>query len=472
MSDEEFDDADFGFDDDDVEFEFEDDDDDFGGGDSLQDMICNHYLCGKSKYKDDNEIAEALQEFESAVELNETLELCDQTKWGFKSYLQMCLIHYETSQQDNRDTQKYLDLSYSLFVKALEGVRKTKSIPIKEKNIVPFIDALEHHPKIDDIVSCADETLSLRKLEAIRLKLLLRVAKQKYKAQRWNEFAAVLVNCREVCSASGLQYNLDEVIAMEILLCSHLNEINKIRELYQEFQSVSGLPTPEVNAIIREAGGKIHMLDNNWGLAFTDFFEAFRSFNDRADSRAVQCLKYVLVAAMLKPGPEIDPFTESNTKSHEEDAQIKVMKELLYANRAGNVILFEKILQSTGQFLSEDSFLSPFIPHLRTQIRTKGIQKAVQPYSRITLNGLSQLLGIPVATLPHLLSLLISEKKIKGTIDQERGVLILHRPPKDQTVKDEAIGQWQSRLSSLQNQIFRQFDSSTKGHSGVASAPS
>ena len=43
---------------------------------------------------------------------------------------------------------------------------------------------------------------------------------------------------------------------MEILLCSQRNEINKIRELYKEFQSVSGLPTPEVNAIIREAGKK------------------------------------------------------------------------------------------------------------------------------------------------------------------------------------------------------------------------
>ena len=29
------------------------------------------------------------------MELNETLEMCDQTKWGFKSYLQMSMIFYE-----------------------------------------------------------------------------------------------------------------------------------------------------------------------------------------------------------------------------------------------------------------------------------------------------------------------------------------------------------------------------------------
>jgi hypothetical protein len=48
----------------------------------------------------------------------------------------------------------------------------------------------------------------------------------------------------------------------------------KLKQLYQKALGVkSAIPHPRVQGIIRECGGKMHMHDQNWPDAATDFFE-------------------------------------------------------------------------------------------------------------------------------------------------------------------------------------------------------
>lgn len=48
----------------------------------------------------------------------------------------------------------------------------------------------------------------------------------------------------------------------------------KLKQLYQKALGVkSAIPHPRVQGIIRECGGKMHMHDQNWPEAATDFFE-------------------------------------------------------------------------------------------------------------------------------------------------------------------------------------------------------
>ena len=64
--------------------------------------------------------------------------------------------------------------------------------------------------------------------------------------------------------------------------------------------------------------------------AYTDFFEAFRNFSDRADERAIECLICVVIAAILRDGPTIDPFNESNSKSFEDNPKIQCIPFCFY----------------------------------------------------------------------------------------------------------------------------------------------
>jgi COP9 signalosome complex subunit 2 len=45
--------------------------------------------------------------------------------------------------------------------------------------------------------------------------------------------------------------------------------------------------------IIRECGGKMHMAERQWAEAATDFFEAFKNYDEAGNPRRIQCLKYV-----------------------------------------------------------------------------------------------------------------------------------------------------------------------------------
>lgn len=44
--------------------------------------------------------------------------------------------------------------------------------------------------------------------------------------------------------------------------------------------------------IIRECGGKMHMAERQWAEAATDFFEAFKNYDEAGNQRRIQCLKY------------------------------------------------------------------------------------------------------------------------------------------------------------------------------------
>ena len=59
-----------------------------------------------------------------------------------------------------------------------------------------------------------------------------------------------------------------------------------LQELYDASLSIrSAIPHPRVMGIIRESGGKMHMREKAWEKAHTDFFEAFKSFDDAGSPR-------------------------------------------------------------------------------------------------------------------------------------------------------------------------------------------
>lgn len=45
--------------------------------------------------------------------------------------------------------------------------------------------------------------------------------------------------------------------------------------------------------IIHECGGKMHMAERQWAEAATDFFDAFKNYDEAGNQRRIQCLKYI-----------------------------------------------------------------------------------------------------------------------------------------------------------------------------------
>jgi len=140
------------------EFDFGDDDGGDGGDSgfgeaSLEDMIHSNFIAAKSKLND-RDYKGAMESFGEVVSVDETLEVCDRTKWGFKANQQLAVLCFTLSQQQTcDDPDRYLSESVEHYKKAMDCLRRSKTFSVKEKNILNPLDSLANHPQSDEIVN-------------------------------------------------------------------------------------------------------------------------------------------------------------------------------------------------------------------------------------------------------------------------------------------------------------------------------
>lgn len=74
----------------------------------------------------------------------------------------------------------------------------------------------------------------------------------------------------------------------------------------------------------------MNMHERRWAEAATDFFEAFKSYDEAGNARRVQCLKYVVLAYMLNQN-EVDPFDAQEAKPYRGEPQLQAITSLMQA---------------------------------------------------------------------------------------------------------------------------------------------
>lgn len=85
-----------------------------------------------------------------------------------------------------------------------------------------------------------------------------------------------------------------DIYALEIQMYTATKNNKKLKDLYCKALEVvkSAIPHPRIMGIIRECGGKMHMREREWEKAHTDFFEAFKCYDEAGVARRIHCLKY------------------------------------------------------------------------------------------------------------------------------------------------------------------------------------
>ena len=104
----------------------------------------------------------------------------------------------------------------------------------------------------------------------------------------------------------------------------------KLKALYdQSLHIKSAIPHPLILGVIRECGGKMHLREGEFEKAHTDFFEAFKNYDESGSPRRTTCLKYLVLANMLmKSG--INPF-DSQVGSNSQENVVSCNLQLLDA---------------------------------------------------------------------------------------------------------------------------------------------
>ncbi|KAL2754083.1 hypothetical protein ACRALDRAFT_1014038, partial [Sodiomyces alcalophilus JCM 7366] len=428
------------------DFEYEDDDDDDTGDVDVE----NKYYNAKQLKLTDPE--DAIAEFLGVPALEQ-----EKGEWGFRGLKQAIKLEFKLGQYD-KAAEHYAEL--------LTYVKSAVTRNYSEKSINNLLDHVEKGSDSPQSSRCVEKFYSLTlqsfqstNNERLWLKTNIKLAKLLLDRKEYPALSKKLRELQRACQRedgtddpSKGTYSL-EIYALEIQMHAEMKNNKQLKRLYQRALRVkSAVPHPKIMGIIRECGGKMHMSEENWADAYQDFFESFHNYDEAGSLQRIQVLKYLLLTVMLMRS-DINPFESQETKPYKSDPRIAAMTELVDAYQRDDVHAYQTVLQNNQDILA-DPFIAENIDEVTRNMRTKGIVKLIAPYTRMNLAWIGTQLHISEAEVRDILSFLIVDGRIRGTIDEQQGTLEILQDPDAHRIR--AMAQLSEAVSDIYQAIFKE----------------
>ena len=256
-----------------------------------------------------------------------------------------------------------------------------------------------------------------------------------------------------------------DVLALQIRLRTERGDAARsLKPLHRAASAAVALaiPHPRVVGVIRECGALVAMADRDWCAAATDFFEAFKSYDEAGSRARGRCLRRCALAAMLLRSG-VDPFEAQEARPFRADPAVRGTTELVRAYQAADALEFERVLSdakekarvrrlreleggleeaaalappsssSSSQSFEDDSLggdrlFEAHLGDLRQLLRRAVALGACAPYVRVRLRHLAEKLGVSADEAEATVSGLILDGELEGaSIDQVAGTVELGR---------------------------------------------
>eukprot|EP00178_Gracilaria_changii_P019634 TRINITY_DN568_c1_g3_i1.p1 TRINITY_DN568_c1_g3~~TRINITY_DN568_c1_g3_i1.p1 ORF type:complete len:438 (-),score=91.13 TRINITY_DN568_c1_g3_i1:42-1355(-) len=414
------------------------------------------YYNGKGSLEEDEN--DAVKYFEDCLAYD--VDYSEKTTWGFKSLKKLVSLYFkrgETEKQKKKFQQlttymgkSFTEISANDMEKALNKLLDTVCVnPEKDLPTVLYM-----HDTAMDVLKNTKEKFWFR--------VGLREAKILLDCDEYTKLAKLLEQLHDSCKTPEGQDDvakkgslLIDVYALEIQMYTATNDIKKLKGLYELSLEVSksAVPHPRILGVIRECGGKMHMRERIWENASTDFFEAFKNYDEAGSPRRINCLKYLVLAKILSLSG-IDPFEAPETKPYKTDTEIVGMTTLVSAYEANDIKKFEETLQKNRKSIMEDPFMKDYINDLLRNIRTQFLLRILAPYTSIRIDFIAKELNITSSEVEELMIGLVLDNKIHGKIDQVNSILLLESTASVTQQKYRAVEKWGKNLDTLSQTVI------------------
>ncbi|XP_060878083.1 COP9 signalosome complex subunit 2 [Metopolophium dirhodum] len=402
----------------------------------------NQYYNSKSlKEKDPNA---SLVSFQKVLDL----EAGEKGEWGFKALKQMIKINFRLSNFDEMMNRYKQLLTY--IKTAVTRNHSEKSI----NSILDYISTSKNMELLQNFYETTLDALKDAKNDRLWFKTNTKLGKLYFDLADYNKLTKILKQLHASCQTDNGEDDLKkgtqllEIYALEIQMYTAQKNNKKLKELYEQSLHIkSAIPHPLIMGVIRECGGKMHLEEGHFSKAHTDFFEAFKNYDESGSPRRTTCLKYLVLANMLmKSG--INPFDSQEAKPYKNDPEILAMTNLVQAYQNDDIKEFETILKNHRQNIMDDPFIREHIEALLSNIRTQVLIKLIKPYTRVHIPYIAMELNIEESDVENLLVTCILDETIKGRIDQTNQVLTLTLVD-SATNRYAAIDKWTNQLATL-----------------------
>nr|CAG4638382.1 EOG090X04DO [Cyclestheria hislopi] len=404
----------------------------------------NQYYNSKALKEDDPKAA--LTSFQKVLDLE--AQGGEKGEWGFKALKQMIKILFTLGNYSEMMSRYKQLLTY--IKTAVTRNHSEKSI----NSILDYISTSKQMELLQDFYETTLDALKDAKNDRLWFKTNSKLGKLYFDRADYTKLARILKQLHQSCQTDEGEDDLKkgtqllEIYALEIQMYTAQKNNKKLKALYEQSLHIkSAIPHPLIMGVIRECGGKMHLREGEFEKAHTDFFEAFKNYDESGSPRRTTCLKYLVLANMLmKSG--INPFDSQEAKPYKNDPEILAMTNLVSAYQNNDIAEFEKILRQNHRNIMDDPFIREHIEDLLRNIRTQVLIKLIRPYTRIHIPSISKELNVDVNEVESLLVACILDNTIQGRIDQVNQVLELNQQ-RQGSARYNALDNWTYQLSSL-----------------------
>uniref|UniRef100_A0AAZ3RN60 COP9 signalosome complex subunit 2 n=1 Tax=Oncorhynchus tshawytscha TaxID=74940 RepID=A0AAZ3RN60_ONCTS len=348
---------------------------------------------------------------------------------GFKALKQMIKINFKlTNFPEMMNRYKQL-LTY---------IRSAVTRNYSEKSINSILDYISTSKQMDLLQEFYETTLDAlkdAKNDRLWFKTNTKLGKLYLEREEYGKLQKILRQLHQSCQTDDGEDDLKkgtqllEIYALEIQMYTAQKNNKKLKALYEQSLHIkSAIPHPLIMGVIRECGGKMHLREGEFEKAHTDFFEAFKNYDESGSPRRTTCLKYLVLANMLmKSG--INPFDSQEAKPYKNDPDILAMTNLVSSYQNNDITEFEKILKTNHSNIMDDPKLVNLI-----------------------LTSYKSELNIYVCDVESLLVQCILDGTINGRIDQVNQLLELDHQKRN-GARYMALDKWTNQLNTLNQAI-------------------
>ncbi|XP_030377533.1 COP9 signalosome complex subunit 2 [Scaptodrosophila lebanonensis] len=426
-----------------------DDDEDYGleyseDSNSEPDVDLENQYYNSKALKEDEPKA-ALASFQKVLDL----ENGEKGEWGFKALKQMIKINFKLCNYDEMMVRYKQLLTY--IKSAVTRNHSEKSI----NSILDYISTSKNMGLLQNFYETTLDALRDAKNDRLWFKTNTKLGKLYFDRNDFTKLQKILKQLHQSCQTDDGEDDLKkgtqllEIYALEIQMYTVQKNNKKLKALYEQSLHIkSAIPHPLIMGVIRECGGKMHLREGEFEKAHTDFFEAFKNYDESGSPRRTTCLKYLVLANMLmKSG--INPFDSQEAKPYKNDPEILAMTNLVNSYQNNDINEFETILRQHRSNIMADQFIREHIEDLLRNIRTQVLIKLIKPYKNIAIPFIANALNIEPAEVESLLVSCILDDTIKGRIDQVNQVLQLDKV-NSSAARYNALEKWSNQIQSLQ----------------------
>jgi COP9 signalosome complex subunit 2 len=429
--------------DDDYELEYSDD-----SGSEPDVNLENQYYVAKG-LKQDNDLRGALEAFQAVLDLED-----QKGDWGFKSLKQMVKVCHILEEHEKMINYYSRMLGY---VKVVTKNAAEKSI----NSILDFVSSSQQKSLLHNFYQITLDCLKESHNDRLWFKTNTKLAKLYLDEQNYARLDEVLRQLRESCKTDdgdtddkkGTQ--MLEIYALEIQKYTEQKNNRALQKLYVEALRVkSAIPHPLIMGTIRECGGKMHLRNGSYEQAYTDFFEAFKSYDESGSQRRILCLKYLVLASMLMKS-DINPFDSQETKAFRDEPEIVAMTRLIKAYQEHNLKEFQTIVDEHKDSIGTDQFVRKRLDELIDNVRGEALRKIIRPYISVSIDYLANEINVSVEEVTRLLTQIILDQDSQYRIDQPANILYRSSIEQSQVDRQKVMDTVLERLESMRNNLIQ-----------------